>query len=293
MAAISNQIGQDDVTRWGVAALVAGGLAVLSLSLTAIVPDGLAIGLHATRIEGGSVNVLREQVAYLLEQQNELERGTDQIESQMRLNARDQGEMVQRLSALETAIPSLLEHVPPDAEIDNAILTGSVDDDEGVESFEVDGGTVTVSQRPIYSGQPEPTTDEVIDAIPQLPPPLLNTNLPAELVNTGPDSNEALSATRFGLAIGGIVTEDSALAAWEELRATVGTLLIGLAPALSEPPGTEGARIVVGPIEDYDEAEELCLRISRSGVPCLPIEYADERLLQLSELAREIERQTS
>lgn len=258
-----------------------GGLAVLSVSLSGAIPENLSIGMHATRIEGGNANQLREQVAYLMDQQGQLERGSDELQSQVRLTERDQGEMVRRLSALETAIPALLESVPPDVEIDQSIATGSVDD--ATNNFDVDGGSVSVLQRPLFHDNSETDSGDVPEPLPELPPSLDNI-LPEQIFEPDTDEDAILTATEYGLAIGSIVTDDSAQGLWAELQDSIGTLLIGLEPALSDPAGTGDSRIIVGPISDYAEAETLCLRIARAGVPCLPVQYAGNDLLELSAL---------
>lgn len=282
LADISNQIGQADVTRWGIVATVFGGIALLSISLAGNVPENLAVGLHATRIEGSTINMLREQVSELESQQRQLTRGNTTLDSQFRLSERDQGELLRRLNALETAIPALLEVVPPDAELDFSLLTGAIGD-ETAESFDADGGSVTVINTPMFPEPADVGSQSVLDAIPALPP-MLGTDVPEELRTVAPDPDVTLTATEYGLAIGEIITDETAEPVWAALRQKIGTLLLGLEPALSDPAGTGDARIIVGPISDYAAAESLCLRITRAGVPCLPVQYADDALLELSAL---------
>lgn len=283
LANISNQIGQGDVTRWGIIAMLFGGVALLSFSLSDNLPENVAVGLHATRMEGGNVNMLRQQVAELQNQQRQMTRDALLMDGQLRLSERDRGNLVRRLGALETAIPALLEVAPPDAELDFSLMTGAITDPTE-KSFETDGGSVTLTHRPIFADFEEPDTEQILDAIPAMPPSL-SEEVPADLRSGEPDSDITLTATAYGLAIGEIVTDDGAEAQWASLRQHIGTLLIGLEPALSDPAGTGDSRIIVGPISDYAAAEVLCLRIARAGVPCLPVQYADDDLLQLSALA--------
>ncbi len=276
LADISNQVGQADVTRWGIVAMVFGGVALLSFSLSGNVPDSVSTALHATRVQGANANVLRQQVSDLQNQQLRIDRNLQLLDGQLRVSERDQGDLIRRLSALETAIPALLEVVPPDAELDYS-LTGSIEDPEE-ESFDAEGGSVTVTQSPMFPEEASAEETEDVQDMPALPPSL--EEIPIE--ETAPEV--ILTASQYGLAIGEVITDETAETKWADLRQSVGTLLIGLEPALSEPSGTGDSRIIVGPISDYAAAETLCARIARAGVPCLPVQYVDEDLLALDAL---------
>jgi len=55
-------------------------------------------------------------------------------------------------------------------------------------------------------------------------------------------------------------------------------LLLGLGPLLSGNAGAEQQRLVAGPIAGYSPAEEICARMIRIGISCLPVPYAGHAL---------------
>ena len=61
----ADQFRSADVTKWGITALVVWGVAVLGANLSGLVPPGMLAALHASRIEGATMNQLRAQVAAL------------------------------------------------------------------------------------------------------------------------------------------------------------------------------------------------------------------------------------
>ena len=300
MANRKSSIEQSDVTFWGVGAMIFGAIAVLSTSLGAVLPQSLWVGLHANRLEGGNLNQLRAEVTHLRDQQLQMSRQTTQLRSRLMVSERSRGTMVQRVGALESTIPMLLEVVPPGTEIDRTTFTASINEPEDKSiSFEAEGGTVTLSQRPMFES-PVPE----IPTVQALPQPLSVVPAPLETLEQAPDTPENLVAstptgdtdaillmelasegeanlmqTEFGIAIGEAVTLENADAKWVELSAKVGTLLFGLSPAVSDPSGDGSNHIVLGPIADYAEAEMLCLRITRVGIKCLPIQFDNSRRL--------------
>ncbi|HHG89966.1 MAG TPA: hypothetical protein ENJ90_05755 [Devosia sp.] len=300
MANRKSSIEQSDVTFWGIGALAFGGLAVLSATLGAVLPQSLWVGLHANRLEGGNLNQLRAEVSRLHDQQVQLRRQASQLRSRLVTSERKRGDMVQRVGALESSIPMLLEVVPPGTEIDRSALTASISEPENdTISFEAEGGTVTLTRRPLFesaepevsSAQPLPQPLSVAPAPVQFPE--AGQGAEGELVAAAPTDRGQINAltepafkgtanlmqTEFGIAIGEAVTLESADEKWSELSGKIGTLLLGLNPAVSDPLGDGSKHIVLGPIADYAEAEMLCLRIGRVGIDCLPVQYENSRRL--------------
>lgn len=294
---------QSDVTFWGVGTVVAVGFAILSTSLSAFVPAGLFGGLHANRLEGGTLNQLRAQVEQLNASQRELLSATNQLRSQFTLAERNRNQFNQRVGALEVSIPMLLEVVPPGVEIDPLSITASIDD-SGTVTFETEGGIVTLNQTPLFEGATA-TDNQASDPTPQAIPDTLEgpestdetgqaTQLtepaePDELVEgasvldvlPSASASIGLSQTQYGIALGPPVLQSEADALWDEISTKVGTLLIGLKPAISDPLQNNNFRVVLGPITNYSEAEMLCRRISVVGIECLPIQYADQQTSSL------------
>ena len=86
---------------------------------------------------------------------------------------------------------------------------------------------------------------------------------------------------QYGIVIGKALQAKDAKAAWRDLSAKIGMLLIGLVPRVSDPQQDGKNRIIAGPIDDYSEAEMLCGRIIRVGIDCLPVRYETGTLLPL------------
>jgi len=87
-----------------------------------------------------------------------------------------------------------------------------------------------------------------------------------------------VNADAYGLALGFPVREEDAEAQWQSLSAKVGTLLLGLAPLLQDIEGEDGKRIIAGPVTDRAQAEQLCVRMDRVGIPCEPQPFSGEPL---------------
>ena len=249
MAKASEQFRQSDVTSWGIIALVCGAVAVLGANISAVIPSSVLGGLHKTRIEGASVDQLRQQVADLREQTLQLRRDNTVLTARFAL-AEQQGNAVQhRVGALEVSLPRLLEYQTANPAIDRGAVTASVG--EGL-VYDADGGSVRVRQQPM--------TDAAA-ATAQQPLP--------DIVETASFAQPNTMA--FGMALGTAITRDQAPGAWNDLSVKLGPLLFGLSPLLAEQ-GSDGKQhIVVGPIAALSEATALCTRLERISISCLPV----------------------
>ena len=127
MAKAADQFRAADVTFWGVVALAVWGVALLSGSLSAAIPDGVLGGLHASRLDGGNLNQLRGIVASLQNQASDLRQQNAALEQRLSLTQQATQSATQRLAALETTVPNLVETVntsgPPG--LDRGSITGS------------------------------------------------------------------------------------------------------------------------------------------------------------------------
>ncbi len=307
---------QADLTFWGVSALIAVGIAVISGSVSTFIPDGFFGGLHANRVQGGTFNQLRSQIAQLQTEQNILLQRANEMRAQFSLSERDRSAVNQRVGALETSIPMLLEIVPERMDIDRLSITASIGDNED-EEFIAEGGSVEISRTPLFGA-----SVPLGELMQPVPPPLLggDKNMPSDgatPLETPPDNGQVMqsgdgaepsqmpdqmqdenmeldqaiaslpivdtqwsdanvSQTMFGIAVGETVSFENADALWQEISQNIGALLIGLNPAISDPFQNEDFRLVLGPISNYSEAETLCRRIDRVGINCLPVQYGDQ-----------------
>ncbi len=258
MAKAADQFRASDFAFWGIAAIASCGLAVFTASISAVLPQGLLGGLHASRLEGGDANQLRAEVASLQADAAELRRLNEALLLRFNMAEDTAGDVVQRVGALEVSIPDLLEqlrereaaaHTPVDA---SAVTFGI----GAVETFEADGGTVSVRRVPM---EPLPV------------PPALDQDMP--LVLAAPAVTAAAEPGLYGIAIGPAVALADAGGDWERLNAKLGPLLLGLEPLLGEDADPGLRRIVAGPVDDLPSAEALCRRMGLVGIQCLPVPY--------------------
>ncbi len=292
MAKAADQFRSSDVTVWGIVALVAWGIAVLSANLSALVPPSVYGALHASRLEGSTLNQLRAEVATLGAEAARMQRDAGQLQQRFALTEESAGEITRRVGALEISLPALIEaqyealrpaepapqpvDPTPTGAIDAtpvAVAPVAADEPPPVAAdptetaaigdkpvvFEVDGGLVMVQQRPLVPG-----SDEVrLRLVP------VDTPMPAELA--GPTGT-------IGLAIGFPVRPDEAEARWQEVLSLAGTALVGMSPILGESEGPGGKRLVAGPVLDRASALELCDELARKGIPCEAVPFTGDPL---------------
>ncbi|MCD7061040.1 hypothetical protein [Pelagibacterium xiamenense] len=267
MGRISNQIRQLDVAGWGIAALLSGALAVLGANLSAFMPPNLLAGLHATRIQGGSFNQLRAQLAEVAEETTEINREYRSLLTRFDLLDDSSGDAVRRLAAVENSLPLLIEALPLDSDIDRALLTASITE-AGGETTSVDGGEVHVQRTELFPDADSQAEDEAAPVEQPMPPVLAETqpaHVEADQIPAG-----IAGELPSGIAIGEPQPRDAIAAAWEDILRDVGALVLGLEPRVL--PAGEGSevQIVAGPLPDLSSAEALCTRIARAGLSCLP-----------------------
>ena len=254
MARAADQFRSSDVTFWGLAALAAWGVAVLAANVSGIVPAGAFAALHASRLEGGTVNQLRAQLAELKLESDRMRRENNLLLQRFDLAEQARSEVTRRVGALEVSLPQIVERLPERIAVDGSV-TASITDGTAL-SFEADGGSVRVQQRPLVP---------------------MRQAAPAPAVETGPAS-ATRPAGEFGVALGFPVKAEDAEAQWQNLLANVGTLLIGLWPVTAEVEDSDGRLIVAGPIATRTEADTLCGRVSRVGIPCAPVRFEGDPL---------------
>ncbi len=258
MAKAADQFRPVDVTLWGITALGIWAVAILGANLSGLIPASVYGALHASRLEGSTLNQLRSQVATLEEQTSKMQRDNTQLLQRFSMNEEAAGVVTQRVGALEVSVPKLLERAAqakPVTTLDTT-TTGSITPGKTL-TFETEGGTVSVQQRPLLPGSNEVQLKVV---------PLANP-MPLTIAPDG---------TAPGIALGFPVQASTAEAQWQELLAQVGTMLVGLSPVLADKDGTDGKIIVAGPMLDRASAIELCARLDRAGVPCEPTTYAGQ-----------------
>jgi len=264
---------QSDVNFWGVAAIAACGLALSAASIPALMPPQLFTALHASRINGADINALRAEMASLEQEAARIRNDTEQVLTRLGLADQDRGTLLQRVGALESTLPVLVEQIPPGGAIDTSIITsatGNVD-----ESVAISGGRVEISRSPLYPRQDLMKIDDPAAGSGEAMPEATESST---MLRTEAPDLARVSSEEYGIAVGGSVTVEDAYVTWLDVRNKVGALLIGMEPILSA--STSGYHIVAGPVERIARAEELCGYVERAGLQCLPMPYSGYRMPQ-------------
>ena len=257
----ADQFRSADVTKWGITALVVWGVAVLSANLTGLVPSGVFAAMHASRVEGATMNQLRAQVAALQDESARKKRDDNELLQRFNMNEDSTSAITKRVGALEISLPKLVEQQLANVQQPvDPTATGSIDKPI---TFEVDGGTVEVRQQPLIPGSPEVRFTPVPFAA----------AMPDEIAPDG---------SSMGIGIGFPVRPEEAEAQWQEMLAQAGTMLMGLDPVLAAAEGTKDKLIIAGPITDKASAIDLCKRLDKQGIPCEALPYAGQPMPMLN-----------
>jgi hypothetical protein len=260
LAKAADQFRSSDVTVWGVVALCCWGFAVLSANVSGLLPGNMLAALHASRLEGGTVNQLRAQVAAVEAETSRMRRENNLLLQRLDVAAEAQSAVTQRVGALEVSLPAIVERLPESVAIDDSV-TASISGGKPL-SFEADGGSVTVEQKPLVAittgVQPIPGGSEVAD------------------------DAQVADGSAYGVALGFPIEPADGEVQWQGLMGKVGTLLIGLWPVLGEVEGSNGKIVVAGPIVSEAQAAELCGRLEKVGIPCKPAPFKGDPLPMLN-----------
>lgn len=258
----ADQFRSSDVTKWGITALSIWAVAVLSSNLTGLVPPGVLASLHASRVEGATMNQLRTQVAALQDESTRAKRASEELLQRFNMSEDSSTSITKRVGALEVSLPKLVEQQLSSVRgtAVDPTETGSIDKPI---TFEVDGGTVEVRQIPMMPGSPDVSFKTVPFAA----------AMPDEIAPNG---------TSMGIGLGFPVAPEDAEPAWQEMLADAGTMLMGLKPVLAAAEGTANKLIVAGPITDKASALDLCKRLDQQGIPCQALPYAGDPLPMLN-----------
>ncbi len=253
-----------DVTVWGMITLGIWAVAVLGANISGMVPQSAFAALHASRLDGGTLNQLRSQVATLEEEAARMRRENNQLLQRFAMNEDAAGAVTRRVGALEASVPKILEEQRVALSSPQAIdptATGSITSGK-VLTFEVEGGSVAVRQKPLG-----PMGEPKFSIVP------LDDSMPAEIQRP---AEVAASTPALGVALGFPIDAGDAEAAWQELLARAGDTLNGLTPLLAPADARGSRRIVAGPATDAFAAQELCSRLDAIGTPCEPAPFTGD-----------------
>lgn len=242
-----------DISFWGVFALIVWAAAMLGANAAGFIPESVFAGLHASRLEGASLNQLRTQVSSLQTEAARLKQENTVLLQRFVLNEQANGEVTRRVGALEMTVPRIYDALAaagPGLDQGTTASTGT-----NVTSFDTDGGSVTYTTTPLTA--PAPHADQP---------------MPDALAAVTPDSS------LFGLALGPPIDPDEGEMTWRSMSDKVGALMLGLGPLLANVEGGGGKRLVVGPIPSEAEARQLCGRMAKIGIACASVPFIGEPL---------------
>jgi hypothetical protein len=257
LAKFSDQVRSADLTFWGLLALICWAIAVFSANVSAMLPPGLLGGLHTSRLDGGTLNQLRSDVAALETESARLRQENTVLLQRFMLSDEAAGAMTRRVGAIELSLPRLIEAANSGAAVDRGAVTAGIG--ATPQTMEVPGGSVSVVRTPFSSEAA--SAEAPAQAMP-----------PALALAATPDSSA------FGIALGPPIVADEGPVAWAGMNARVGTLLIGLAPLLAHVEGGPGRRLVAGPIRTEAEARQVCGQMAKVGIACATVAFVGEPL---------------
>lgn len=249
MTKAGDQFRQSDVTFWGFAALACGVMAVASANVSALIPESTFLGLHLSRLEGGSITELRQKVADMSADAARLRQETRQAQSRITLSESTNGDIARRVGALEVTLPALLEAIPAGSELDRSILTSAVSTDPKQETIPALGGSVAVKQSPMDIA-----------------------GVKTDIASTQPIP-AALPSAQFGVAIGPAISSAQGKATWSDLTVKLGSILSDLKPVINGGTVKEDGHLIAGPLANIKDAATLCRRLEAVAVACLPVPY--------------------
>lgn len=235
-----------DITLWGIAALVCSTLAVLAANVSALIPDNVVAGLHATRLEGGNANQLRSHIIEMRAETVRLTREHRALLARLNLLDDDSGEMVRRLAAVERSMPLLIESLPLNSDIDRSVLTASIAA-TSPEVYEADGGLVVVRQSALFQDIDDSALDQPLPPLPTM--------------------------AGYGVALGGELPREAAAQWRSELLNQAEPLLDGMTFILGESGTINNVRLIAGPFAAYEDASMICEPLGAMGIDCTPLPY--------------------
>lgn len=242
----SEQFRQSDVTVWGIAALVCTGLAVLGANVGGLIPSSALNALHSPRNDAASLTQLRQQVAELRTETAQLRRQNEVLTTRFWLQEQTGNEVIRRVGALEVSMPTLAELRPAQGAIDRSVTTASIGTNGG-QQVPADGGTVIVHQSALQQPLPAPIA-----------------------------APSAASGAKVGyaVAVGSSFAPGEAPRQWHDLEVRLGSMLIDMAPLVTEGTGANQQRLVIGPITQMSDARDFCQRLEQMEIACMPTSYA-------------------
>lgn len=261
MARASEQFGQADITRWGLVALLCGGLAVFGGNVAVLIPSPVLAQLHKPRFDGANLTVLGQQMAALRDETDRLRRDNEVLADRVALQQQTGIDAMRRVGTLEASLPNLAESQTLSTGVDHNTVTAAIGMSNGI-AQPAEGGSVVVRQIPLQQGIATGDTSQ------PLPAPI-----------TGA-ATIAITTEPFGVMLGRPVAPGQLDVQWHDLQVRLGSLLLGLEPRSAETGNGQTVRLLAGPLDELADATQLCERLEQVSIACQPMPFTGTPLAQ-------------
>ncbi len=201
------------------------------------------------------------------------------LEERLRELAADRDKLVSRIAALEQNVGDLTGSIKRDIAAVAATALAKKPEPQAPPP------AAPVLAAPPATTAPVPPAPVVAAPAetPAPPPQIVNVPMPPTRVAAAPTATpDEPRKLELGIDLGGARTLDILQARWVAVKANFGPLIEGLRPlaGYDDRPGIIPHRLIVGPLPNGAAAAQLCGRFHASKVPCRPVDYAGEKMVQ-------------
>ncbi|TDQ66278.1 hypothetical protein ATL17_0270 [Maritalea mobilis] len=287
-----NKFTQSDMRLWGLVAIASLTTMLVFSSASLLLPQGWSNMLKETPNNLGTIAQVQSELRAMRIEFAAMKRESNVADSRLTLGEESNSFVSKRVRALEASIPILLEALPPGAQLDKSLITASINEANGEEIIRVDDD-LKVARSYLFETLPlaESAPPELQQELPEIVANIDGNEVPTEITNmaalpeidaaagaqTDPMTTASVNAmdalpsaeTIYGVILGPRIEKNKAELNWLNIKANVGTLLLGLEPKMI-PVVNESDKIqlVVGPLEEENDALRLCKEIIRQGYVC-------------------------
>lgn len=287
-----NQFTQSDTRLWGLVAITALTTMLVFSTVSLLFPKGWSNMLKESSSDYGTIAQVQAELRSIKMEFAAFKHESNVTSSRLALGEEGNSFVSKRVRALEASIPILLESLPSGAQLDKGLITASINQANGEEIIRLDDD-VKVARSYLFETLPlaERTPPELQQELPAILAQIDGNDVPTEITtmadlpekiaveNTvtdpvttaGVKAMDALPAVdaRFGVVLGPQIEKSKAELNWLNIKANVGTLLLGLTPKMIAVVNeSDKIQLVVGPFDEERAAHSLCKEIMRQGYVC-------------------------
>lgn len=288
-----NQFKQSDMRLWGFVAVAALTTMLVFSSVGLLLPKGWNNMLKETPNNLGTLAQVQSELRAMRMEFAAIKRESNVADSRLNLGEESNSFVSRRVRALEASIPILLEALPPGAQLDKSLITSSINQANGEEIIRLDQD-LKISRSYLFENLPlaERAPPEMQQDLPEIVASIDGTDVPTQVTQDwsevapsemqgaeaiDPQTTASVNAMEtlpsvditYGVILGPKIEKNKAQLNWLNIKANVGTLLLGLEPKMIPVVNeSEKIQLVVGPLEEETDATQLCREIIRQGYVC-------------------------